>query len=168
MRIEYFDDFQGYNKYAFLSNFYPSPITMAGRWYPTGEHAFAAFKAGTLANHEAIRLAASPNAAKALGRSIPLRSDWEVVKYDVMRQVLRIKFARRSMLGAALERTGNALLVEGTDWNDKVWGVVRPEMVGRNWLGHLLMARRAELFSDEPDADSTEAMQLINNLGSQR
>lgn len=162
MIIEYFDDFEGPNPHAFLSNFYASPVTILGRTYPTGEHAFAAFKAlpGTAA-HERIRKALGPGTAKAFGRRIEMRPDWENVKYDVMRVVLRAKFAQGSELAAQLMATGNALLVEGTNWNDKVWGVALPGKRGRNWLGHLLMARRAELLSGEPETDETVALQFI-------
>lgn len=162
MIIEYFDDFEGPNPYAFLSNFYLSRVTILGRTYPTGEHAFAAFKAlpGTKA-HDIIRLAPTPGRAKAFGRATYLRPDWENVKYDVMRVVLRAKFAPGSELAAQLMDTGNALLVEGTTWNDKVWGVALPGKRGRNWLGHLLMARRAELLSGEPDTDETVALRFI-------
>lgn len=161
MRIEYFDNFQGPNPYDFLSNFYPSPILLMGRRYATGEHAFAAFKAATSAGHDRIRRAVGPQEAKTLGRTIHLRHDWEAVKYDVMRQVLRVKFAHGSELAERLLATGNALLVEGTQWHDKVWGVEADTKVGRNWLGHLLMARRAELASGEPDISSSEAFRFI-------
>lgn len=161
MRIEYFDSFRGSNPHAFLSNFYQSPFTLAGKRYPTGEHAFQAYKARTVVAHETIRRAPDPGTAKARGQRVPLRPDWEVVKYDVMRQVLRAKFAAGSELAAQLLATGDALLIEGTEWNDRVWGVALPSKEGRNWLGHLLMARRAELRSGEEEADQSEALRFI-------
>lgn len=162
MRIEWFDSFEGPNPYDFLSNFYPSPIKMRRKRYPTGEHAFAAYKAATVEDHERIRTAKTPNQAKSIGRRVQLRPNWEEIKYDVMRQVLRIKFAEGSELADKLLATGNALLIEGTNWNDTVWGVERTTMHGRNWLGHLLMARRAELASGEAEhVDSLTAMRFI-------
>lgn len=164
MIIEYFDDFEGPNKYDFLSNFHQGlPLRIDGRRYPTGEHAFAAYKVlPDSPDHERIRVASSPGVAKGMGRRVELRPDWENVKYDVMRVVLRAKFAQASQLSAKLLGTGNALLVEGTHWNDKVWGVALPSKKGRNWLGHLLMARRAELASGEPDTDNTVMLRFIN------
>jgi ribA/ribD-fused uncharacterized protein len=161
MRIEWFDSFEGPNPYDFLSNFYSSVIKLGNKWYITGEHAFAAYKAISVKDHDRIQFAKTPGHAKAIGREIELRPDWENVKYDVMRQVLRAKFSPGSDLAERLLATGNALLIEGTNWNDQVWGTTRKSMFGRNWLGHLLMARRAELATGEPEADYTVAMLFI-------
>lgn len=119
--------------------------------FVTGEHAFAAMKFwGTDATHFGnIVDSEDPNDAKALGRSRqhPLREDWEIVKLDVMAAVLRSKFTLDREEGKRLLDTGDKILVEGTWWYDDVWGVdLRAQgMPGRNWLGTLLMARRAEL-----------------------
>jgi ribA/ribD-fused uncharacterized protein len=126
--------------------------------FPTGEHAFAAMKFwGTDWTHFADIVGASgPNPAKALGRSRqhPLREDWEVVKLDVMAAVVRAKFTREREEGGWLLDTGDALLVEGTYWHDEVWGVDLndPGTPGRNWLGSLLMMRRAELRAMQKSA----------------
>lgn len=164
MKIEYFDDFRGENPYAFLSNFYVYPVWMFGREYMTGEHAFQALKSATVVQHEAVRLASTPSKAKKMGRTLPLRPDWEAVKYDVMVQVLRAKFFQGGELATRLLDTGNALLVEGTEWNDRVWGVSLPSKRGRNWLGKLLMSRRAELASGEPDTDDNTALYFIAKI----
>lgn len=151
-----FDDFDGPNPHAFLSNFYVgSPIQGPGLGsavsYPTGEHFFQAFKTFEHASFNAIVGAASPGQAKAMGRSVRLRADWEAVKYDVMALVLRCKFTLERAEGQLLLDTGDALLIEGTAWRDRVWGVDLTTGTyplaspGRNWLGTLLMARRAEL-----------------------
>lgn len=148
------------NTFRFLSNFYPDePFELDASlisplWdfphpirFATGEHAFQAAKAVNPIAFEAIAGARTPAGAKAGGRRCTLRSDWEAVKYDVMREVLAAKFAPDTLCADLLELTGNAMLVEGTWWNDRVWGVdLRlPDRPGRNWLGTLLMARRAEL-----------------------
>lgn len=150
--IIYFDDFEGPNKYRFLSNFYCDlPLALDGLTYPTGEHLFAALKAATQKDHDKIRNASTPGRAKFFGRNVKLRSDWESVKYDAMRLVLRLKFAVGRPEADLLLNTGDALLVEGTSWHDTCWGVkIRDDAhpaqwYGRNWLGTLLMARRAEL-----------------------
>lgn len=43
--------------------------------------------------------------------------------------------------------TGHGLLIEGTYWDDRIWGVdmLHPDRPGETWLGVLLMARRADL-----------------------
>lgn len=165
-RILWFDDFEDEptNQHRFLSNFYiGEPIRVSSTAvFPTGEHAFAAYKAADPRAFHAIATAVdrkgspSPGAAKSMGRSCTLRPDWEVVKLDVMAAVIRAKFTLDRVEGHLLLETGNRLLMEGTYWHDRVWGVDlqanREDPVqapGRNWLGTLLMARRAELVVEE-------------------
>eukprot|EP00753_Platysulcus_tardus_P007342 PLAT15145.1.p1 GENE.PLAT15145.1~~PLAT15145.1.p1 ORF type:complete len:360 (+),score=42.48 PLAT15145.1:44-1123(+) len=77
------------------------------------------------------------------GRKVRLRSDWEEVKVDVMSVVVRDKFTRDDGLREKLLATGDALLVEGNNWNDRFWG--RCKGKGENWLGRILMAARSDL-----------------------
>lgn len=180
--ISHFDSFEGANEYHFLSNFYVgSPLRFGPYTYASGEHMFQAFKAVNKADHLKIAQTAGPAEAKQEGKHyLRLRADWERVKYDVMRLVLATKFAIGREEGPLLLATGDALLVEGTMWGDRVWGVdlkagrkrfveranaadgpgLEPgwqgptwepgegweDSPGRNWLGTLLMARRAELY----------------------
>jgi ribA/ribD-fused uncharacterized protein len=154
--ISWFDDFgDPGNPNKFLSNFYPgTPLQIRGFSFRTGEHAFQAMKATTQAEARRIEAAPNPSSAKALGRSALLRKDWEAVKYDAMMVVLRTKFTLKRAEGKMLLDTGNQYLVEGTFWGDQVWGVALedghrswPRSPGRNWLGTLIMARRAELVA---------------------
>lgn len=133
--------FAGMNR--FLSNFYPSPINVRGHFAPTVEHAFQACKTFDVTEFEQVLDADTPTQAKRLGRSVRLRADWEEAKISVMRELLALKFARRTLLARNLLDTGDAVLVEGNTWYDTFWGVCNGK--GENWLGHLLMARRAEL-----------------------
>ncbi|MET0351217.1 MAG: NADAR family protein [Rhizobacter sp.] len=154
--IAWFDDFHGPNDWAFLSNFYVGePLESGPYTYQTGEHMFQAYKSTSAAQHRRIAAAPDPHEAKRLGKTGALRRDWELIKYDVMRLVLLTKFTQNRAEGGLLLATGNALLVEGTYWGDRVWGVDLKEgqerkhrAPGRNWLGHLLMARRAELLAE--------------------
>lgn len=151
-----FDAFEGPNEFDFLSNFYRGkPITVFGQSWLTAEHAFAGMKTRRFSDREMISRAVSPGAAKSLGRRIRLRPDWEEVKYDVMMSILRCKFTLAREEGQWLIATGVIMLVEGTRWHDQVWGVdgVTSSSYGRNWLGTLLMARRAELFAFMSDSD---------------
>jgi ribA/ribD-fused uncharacterized protein len=131
--------------YRFLSNFFegPEPVAWLGFDCPTAEHAYQASKAVRDADREMIALASTAGQAKRAGRNIELRNDWESIKLDVMRHVLAVKVAAGTSLAALLLGTGDQLLVEGNTWNDRFWGVCKGQ--GRNWLGHLLMARRADL-----------------------
>ena len=73
-----------------------------------------------------------------------LREDWEEVKASVMEAVLRAKFTQNPELMAKLTATGEALLVEGNDWQDTYWGFDVNLGYGENMLGRLLMRIRAE------------------------
>jgi ribA/ribD-fused uncharacterized protein len=133
--------FQG--EYRFLSNFWPATVEFEGITYPTAEHAYQAAK--TLDPNERRRIAALPTPADAKreGRKLKLREDWETAKFEVMEQVVRYKFTHRPELRDKLLATGDALLEEGNDWGDQVWGTVNG--VGENRLGKILMKVRAEL-----------------------
>jgi ribA/ribD-fused uncharacterized protein len=171
-------------EYAFLSNFYvgAAPLAFHGRTYASGEHMFQAFKATGKADHERIAGMATPGEARAEGKHLlRMRGDWERAKYDVMRLVLLSKFRPGREEGPLLLATGDALLIEGSMWGDQVWGVDLKEgratyerrhaiqlgweagegwedAPGRNWLGVLLMARRAELLFEQRDARRASAM----------
>ncbi len=133
------DSFQG--KYRFLSNFYACPIPYEGLVYPTSEHAYQAAKTTDLFERKCIQAAATPGQAKKLGRSITLRPDWDIIKLDVMREILNIKFGTLPFK-ASLLSTDNEELVEGNTWNDTYWG--KCNGVGDNHLGRLLMEIRDE------------------------
>jgi ribA/ribD-fused uncharacterized protein len=176
--ISWFDDFDTPdNEWRFLSNFYVGePIIFGDYVALTGEHLFQAMKARDGLHFRKILATPTPSAAKAEGRHLlGLRPDWEKVKYDVMRVVLALKFRLSREEGRRLLATDNALLVEGTHWGDKVWGVALDKVEdepgqswhtspGRNWLGTLLMARRAELFAElagVPPFDYAETINFI-------
>lgn len=175
--ISCFDAFAGPNEWAFLSNFYVGArLEYRTFSFMTGEHMFQAFKASSREDFVRLADAPSPAEAKANGKHyLRLRMDWERVKFDVMRLVLRTKFAHGREEAGLLLATGDALLIEGTTWGDRTWGVdlkagrkraadegagglgldgpweagepweLSP---GRNWLGALLMVRRAELVAE--------------------
>ena len=68
-------------EYKFLSNFYPSPIVIDGKMYPTVEHAYQAAKAIHECEREFIRCASSPGEAKKFGRMVPcraIRNRWDL------------------------------------------------------------------------------------------
>ena len=134
-------EFQG--EYRFLSNFWPAEVTYEGIAYPTTEHAYQASK--TLDPEARKRIAAPPTPAeaKAEGRKLKLRGDWETAKFVVMEDVVRLKFTKHADLRDKLLATGDALLEEGNTWGDRVWGVYQGQ--GENRLGKILMNVRDEL-----------------------
>ena len=184
--IRWFDDLgSGNEDYNFLSNFYRGhAIVIPGlSWgranaamglnemdprlieFKTGEHIYAALKAwGTSAvSFRDIIRAEDPNDAKALGRECRIRPDWEEIKYDVMSMTLHSKFSLGRPEAQRLLDTKDALLVEGTFWGDETWGVDLDsaanvsDCAGRNWLGRLLMARRAELRAESYFGHTSES-----------
>lgn len=128
------------NEYYFLSNFYEAPITFDGITYLNNEAAFQAQK--VLSGRERFANL-NPSEAKHLGRRVSLRPDWESVKVNLMRDIVRAKFAQNEDLREKLLNTGDAYLVEGNDWGDKIWGQVNG--AGQNLLGQILMEVREEL-----------------------
>lgn len=134
-------------EYAFLSNFYPSPIKYEGIKYPTVEAAFQAAKTSDLHMKMAIATADNPGKAKRMGRKVVLREDWEEIKDKVMEDCLRLKFSD-PVLREKLLATGDEELEEGNWWHDNYWGSCycsRCGDVGKNKLGYLLMKIRKEI-----------------------
>lgn len=137
--------FSGAN--AFLSNFADADVKLDGVVFHTTEAAFQAAKTTDNRMRGPIQFAKTPGEAKKLGRKVPLRPDWEKIKVDVMLGLLRQKFKAGTELARKLDDTGHAILVEGTTWHDKFWGVCTCEKCkgkGVNMLGQLLMKVRAE------------------------
>lgn len=134
-------------EYAFLSNFYPSPIEYEGIKYPTVEAAFQAAKTPDMHMKVAIATAEHPGKAKRMGRKVVLCEDWEEIKDKVMEDCLRLKFSN-PILREKLLATGDEELEEGNWWHDNYWGSCycsRCGDVGKNKLGYLLMKIRKEI-----------------------
>ncbi len=134
------DSFRG--QYRWLSNFYPYPVRYEGTLFPSVEHAYQAAKCLNKQDRSKF-LEIDAKAAKALGRKVECREDWDQVKIGVMRELLRKKFPLESDLAEKLINTGAAELIEGNWWGDSFWGVFQGN--GENWLGKLLMERRGVL-----------------------
>ena len=131
------DSFSG--QHRFLSNFYAVLIQYDGTTYPSVEHAYQAAKTWDLSQRAAIQRAPRAAVAKAIGRRVPLRTDWDEVKVQIMGLLLRKKFEHPN-LRAWLEATKPHELVEGNTWGDRFWGVCQGD--GLNMLGKLLMEIR--------------------------
>jgi hypothetical protein len=128
-------------EYSFLSNFYPCKIKYGNLEFQCAEALYMAHKSG---NPEDFARFAPLNGAEAkkLGKTVKLQENWDEIKFDVMQKVLRLKFIRNPDLKHLLISTGDAELIEGNWWGDKIWGVCNGE--GENNLGKLLMELRTE------------------------
>lgn len=134
------DKFNG--KYDFLSNYYVAPVTYNGLTFQSNEAAFQAQK--TLNEGQRRKFTRmAPNKAKAKGRNVILRSDWEQIKNKIMYEVCYAKFTQNPELKEKLLATGDEELVEGNTWHDTYWGVCNRR--GKNKLGKILMRVREEL-----------------------
>ena len=146
MMMKMIDKFDG--EFAFLSNFYESPVSDGFTTFPTVEHYFQAAKAVWVKDYDDIQYAKTPGEAKRIGRRITIRGDWESIKLDVMETALRKKFAIPE-LREQLLATGDVELIEGNWWHDNTWGDCSCDkckgIPGQNNLGKLLMKIRADI-----------------------
>lgn len=94
---------------------------------------------------ESIRLAPSAHEAFKIGQEHKRlrRPDWDNVKVDIMRQILRAKAEQHEYVYRKLLATGDRDLVENS-WRDDYWGW-GPNRDGQNMLGKLWMELRDEI-----------------------
>lgn len=143
MAIYFYSDRE--QPYGCFSNFSAHGFVLANLYWPTSEHYFQAQKfVGTL-QAEKIRGLNKPKEAANMGRdrSFPLRSDWETVKDEVMRQAVLAKFRTHGEIRAILLGTGDEDLVENAP-GDYYWGCGQ-DGTGQNKLGLILMEVRQGL-----------------------
>jgi ribA/ribD-fused uncharacterized protein len=127
----------------FLSNFYPCEVAFEGRIYKSSEHAYMAAKTTDENIRAYVAAQSTPGAAKKVGKSIPLRENWNHLRINYMRIILESKFGDYE-LRARLDATKGYELIEGNTWGDIFWGQC-PLGTGRNELGKLLMQIRDDI-----------------------
>lgn len=140
------------DEHYFLSNMYPCSVLLNGVSYMSAESAFQSMKTTDPFYRQGfVRL--DGKRAKAYGRKIKLRDDWDDIKLKVMHTVLVSKFSCNPYLLEKLQATGNKYLEEQNLWHDNYWGTCTcPRCVaipGENHLGKLLMQVRKELNMKE-------------------
>jgi ribA/ribD-fused uncharacterized protein len=138
------------SSYSFLSNFYPSQITIDGKIYHHVEGYYQACKQRGIDDKSADYIAQfkDPSACKSVARSIPMtkgrEKEWEDgMKIDVMRDALFEKFIQNEDLGRMLLWTNERELIEYAPW-DEYWGTGKYGN-GQNMLGKLLMEVRLNI-----------------------
>ena len=138
------------DEYFFLSNFYNCDIVYEGISYKSAEAAFQAQKC--IDDNKKLEFSAlSAGQAKKLGKEVELRKDWEDIKVDIMKSVVKAKFDQHIELQEQLVATGNRCLIEVNVWHDKFWGVSGGK--GKNMLGRILMDLRRE-YKEETEHGS--------------
>ena len=80
-------------KYAFLSNFYPAPVTYMGQTYANNEAAFQAQKTCCAKEQQQFSIFRlhNPAEAKKRGKNLTLRPDWDKVKISLMYEICMCK-----------------------------------------------------------------------------
>lgn len=127
---------------SFLSNFYESSIELDGIVYRNAEAAYQAMKSNdNLVRVKFINLNGAN--AKALGKRIELRKDWNNIKLDIMYKIIKNKFTQNPTLTKLLVDTNDKVIIEGNTWGDTYWGMCKGK--GENHLGKILMKVREEI-----------------------
>lgn len=135
-------------RYSFLSNFYPSTLYIDGRSYSTAEHAYQAYKTSDDNLKEEIRKTKTPLDAKKYGKIIDLTSDWNLLRIDAMKTIIREKF-KNPLLRELLKETIDHKLIHENKFNDRFWGVCGG--VGENWLGIIIEAEREKILQEDAE-----------------
>ncbi len=154
--------------YYEFTNFYNgAAFILDDSEWPTTEHYFQAQKfVGTPYVHK-IRIAFGPRDAFELSRNPTIsrwrRSDWEVVKMDVMRKALFAKFISHPILKKKLLDTGKRELVERSPY-DSFWGD-GGDGTGENHLGKLLMELREKLQGGQYKDVERDGVQAGTSFG---
>ncbi|MBD2484740.1 NADAR family protein [Planktothrix sp. FACHB-1365] len=128
--------------YGCFSNFSAHGFMLDELYWATSEHYFQAQKFVNTPYLEKVRQTKTPKDAANLGRnrSLPLRSDWDQVKDQVMRKAVLQKFRTHIDIRYILLSTGDKMLVENSPI-DYYWGCGK-DGSGKNKLGQILMEVR--------------------------
>ncbi|WP_374668825.1 NADAR family protein [Ramlibacter sp.] len=143
-----------------LSNFSAFSLMWQGHRFPTSEHAYhwEKFSPGQTDGKVDVRAeilnARSAHDAFKMGRQWGSlrRPDWDEVKVEVMRGILRAKADQHEYVRRKLLATGDRTLIENS-WRDDFWGW-GPNRDGQNMLGRLWMALRTELRAQASPQDT--------------
>lgn len=144
---------------GYLSNWYPSPFTLAGVTFSSLEQYMMYRKAACFGDDKvATQILATEDVAeiKALGRLVSGYDEslWNGVRQIIVYEGLLAKFPQNPELKAQLKDTGKAVLAECAV-KDRIWGIGlsmhdpdrldRAKWQGQNLLGYTLMMVREKL-----------------------
>lgn len=146
-----------FGDYRFLSNFEVCLVYFDGDFYGSSEAAYMAGKTKDQTIREMFQKAEmTPAEARKLGQIIPIRDDWDVVRYDTMAMVVFDKFYRNKDLREKLLATGSKYIEETNHWNDQFFGVCNGK--GQNILGRIIMATREFWKEKEREREKITAL----------
>jgi ribA/ribD-fused uncharacterized protein len=139
-----------------FSNMSAHKIMVDGKEYQTVEHFYQAKKAEKFDDKESlekIMKAKSAKAVKALGKKVKdfKQDEWDLAKYEIMKQGVSAKFSQYPEVRKQLEETGDRK-IGFADARNVYWGIGSSESVekskhpekwrGKNMLGHIIMELR--------------------------
>lgn len=136
-----------------LSNFSAFAINWDQRLLPTSEHAYHYERfprhGGWMHRREILEARSAHDAFRyAQDNRRWQKNDWDAIKVDAMRDILRAKAAQHEYVRRKLLATGDRELIEDS-WRDDFWGWGQ-NRDGRNMLGKLWMEIRTDLRADRP------------------
>lgn len=136
-----------------LSNFSAFRIEWKGREFDTSEAAYhwEKFPDHSMIQHEIQCARSAHDAYKIAERNRDKRrSDWDVIKVNIMKDILIAKVSQHEYVKQKLLETGVRTLVEDS-WRDDFWGW-GPNRTGQNMLGRLWMEIRREIQTSYREA----------------
>lgn len=138
--------YRAVGEYGYLSNLHRCTVVYEGKIFDCSEAAYQYGKPKDRAVAEWLINAPKPHLCSAAAHALlgfDIRSDWNDIKVERMRGVLRSKFSQNLSLNLKLLSTGDAAIVEASK-TDAFWGIGK-KGDGKNMLGVLLMELRGEL-----------------------
>ncbi len=133
-------------EYGFMSNLFKREIEFEGRRFRCSEDAYQFGKPKDREVAEWIISAPKPHLCASAAHGLlgfDIRPDWNDIKVDRMKAVLRAKFMQHDDLKEKLLATRDNILIEESS-TDSFWGIGKNGK-GKNMLGELLMMLRTEL-----------------------
>lgn len=126
--------------HGYMSNFYRSPIYIYNRWWRNVEAAYQSRKFSDEETIDKLAKATSAKEAREIGQGGVMRSDWDQVRYEVMKECVLAKFLQNQPLKEHLLNTGDEYLIEDSPV-DSYWGC-GADGNGQNQLGRILVEAR--------------------------
>ncbi len=129
-----------------FDNFSSFQVEYEGNLWATSEHAYQAkkFKNRSPEVYAQIKAARSAHDAQkiAIEQKHLQESNWNSIKKDVMKEILRCKISQHPYVLKKLLQTGTRTIIEDS-WRDSTWGW-GPNKDGKNLLGTIWMELREE------------------------
>jgi len=125
------------DRLSFLSNMEKCDIEYKGYNFSCVESAYQSMKCELKSDRKKFSNL-NGYEAKKLGRKIKMRSDWDNIKFIIMKELVSLKFSKEPFKTKLMDMVGP--IIEFNYWKDTYWGVCNG--VGQNKLGKILMEIR--------------------------